>query len=134
MQYPRPIKHGLYEKGFMNEVHAYKTFRVSNCEVVPLFLGSTQSLIAEYPEITNVSVDRKLRGEQRTIMLEYLDGKMLLPCNTTEEAMAKAIQYLDEIHKLSIFHSDVHTFRVGTPRNVMLLKNGEVRWIDFEHW
>jgi hypothetical protein len=39
---------------------------------------------------------------------------MLLPCNATEEAMAKAIQYLDKIHKLSIFHGDVHAFRVGT--------------------
>ena len=66
-------------------------------------------------------------------MLEYIDGKMLSPDNATEKAMAKAIQYLRIIHDPSLHHGDVHQFTVGTPRNVMLLKNAEVKWIDFEH-
>jgi hypothetical protein len=47
--------------------------------------------------------------------------------------MEKAIQYLERIHELSLLHRDVHQFRVSTLRNVMLLKNGDVKWIDFEH-
>lgn len=74
----------------------------------------------------------RLYGEQRAILLEYLDGEMLLPDNATDESMAKAIQYLERIHELSLLHGDVHQFMVGTPRNVMLLKNGDVKWIDFE--
>lgn len=74
----------------------------------------------------------KLCGPQRAIMLEYLDGELLSPDNATEEAMAKAIQYLRTIHDLSLHHGDVHQFIVVTPRNVMLLKNADVKWIDFE--
>jgi hypothetical protein len=132
-QYPKLVDAGSYKKGFTNEVRAYKLFRTSNCKVVPLFLGSTQSLTAEYQEDTNVPQSRRLCGKQRAVMLEYLDGEMLLPCNATEEAMAKAIEYLERIHELSLLHGDVHAFGVGTPRNVMLLKNGDVKWIDFEH-
>ena len=40
-------------------------------------------------------------------MLEYLDEDMLSPENDTEEAMAKAIQYLERIHELSVLHADV---------------------------
>jgi len=82
----------------------------------------------EYPENTNVPLSFRLCGPQRAIMLEYLDGEMLSPDNATEEAMAKAIQHLRIIH-----HGDIHQFMAGTPRNVMLLKNADVKWIDFEH-
>jgi tRNA A-37 threonylcarbamoyl transferase component Bud32 len=97
-----------------------------------LFLGSTQALTTEYPEGTNMSLSSRLCGEQRAILLEYLDREMLLPDNATEESMVKAIQYLERIHELSLLHGDVHQFMVSTLRNMMLLTNGDVKWIDFE--
>ncbi|TDL26577.1 hypothetical protein BD410DRAFT_526066 [Rickenella mellea] len=103
--------------------------------VVPLFLGSTTTLTVEYPADANVPDDLRLDGNQRAIMLEYLDGEMLLPSNATVDATSKALQYMNEIHSLGIQHGDVHHFgcRDGTPRNLMILKDGDVRWIDFEH-
>lgn len=94
----------------MNEVRAYKLLRASNCTVVPRFLGSSNSLIAEYPDNTNVPLDNRLCGSQRAILLESVDGEMLLPDNATEVATEKTIQYLERIHNLSLLHGDVHQF------------------------
>ncbi|TFK33691.1 hypothetical protein BDQ12DRAFT_670026 [Crucibulum laeve] len=68
-------------------------------------------------------------------MLEYLNGELLLPHNATKKAAAKAINYLQEIHNLSICHGDTAMYdgRIDTPRNLMLLTNGDVKWFDFEH-
>ncbi|TDL26737.1 hypothetical protein BD410DRAFT_783850 [Rickenella mellea] len=134
--FPPVLHRGLYKQGFKNELLAYRTFREQRCTVVPLLWGSTATLTVKYPEGTaNVPDSCKLEGNQRAIMLEYLDGEMLEPRNATVDATTKALQYLNEIHSLGIYHGDVHNFgcRDGTPRNVMILNNGDVRWIDFEH-
>ena len=75
----------------------------------------------------------QLYGEQCAILLEYLDRKMLLPDNATDESMVKAIQYLERKHELSLLHGDIHQFMVGTPCNMMFLKNGDIEWIDSKH-
>lgn len=46
--------------------------------------------------------------------------------------MVKAIQYLERIHELLLLHRDIHQVMLGTPQNVILLTNGDVKWIDFE--
>ena len=58
---------------------------------------------------------------------------MLLPDNATDESMVKAIQYLERKHELSLLHGDIHQFMVGTPCNMMFLKNGDIEWIDSKH-
>jgi RIO-like serine/threonine protein kinase len=66
-------------------------------------------------------------------MLEYLDGKLVVPSNKSfSSAVAqKALHTLQDIHKIAIYHGDIYDNRLIC--NLMLLKNGEVVWFDFEH-
>jgi RIO-like serine/threonine protein kinase len=74
-----------------------------------------------------------MEGAQRAIMLQYLDGQLVTPCNRnfTSSVAEKALLALQSIHELGICHGDVYCNRYI--RNLMLLQNGDVAWIDFEH-
>ncbi|TFK33690.1 hypothetical protein BDQ12DRAFT_690760 [Crucibulum laeve] len=133
--YPKINQIGFFRRGFQKECRAYRILRAADCKHVPYYYGCTSSLTVLYPPNSRVPADDRLNGEQNAIMLEYFDGELFLPQNATEEAAAKALIYLQEIHSLSICHGDIYYYeaRIDTPRTLMLLTNGDVRWIDFEH-
>jgi RIO-like serine/threonine protein kinase len=100
---------------------------------VPYFFGSTTSLTAIYPEDTNIPSDKRICGEQRAIMVDYFDGKMIDYDDLTPAVAAKALRGLEEIHALSICHGDMYESQCTLMRNVMVSVSGDVKWIDFEH-
>jgi tRNA A-37 threonylcarbamoyl transferase component Bud32 len=63
-------------------------------------------------------------------VLEYLDAENLTPANITPEAAQSALEGLKQLHDLGICHLD--TYHGDWVRNAMLLKNGQVKWVDFE--
>ena len=63
-------------------------------------------------------------------MLEYIDGELLTPDNFTTELGQKALLCLRTLHHLGIVHGD--TDDRHTIRNVLVKKDQEVIWFDFE--
>ncbi len=68
------------------------------------------------------------------IVMEYLDGITLkeyiaengvLSPEDILELMAPVLESLDEVHKQGLIHRDI------SPDNIMLLKNGKVKLMDF---
>jgi serine/threonine protein kinase len=131
LQFPKREERGFYKGGFASERRAYQTFRSSNCTAVPAFFGSTSSLIVSYPD--NIPQHDRLFGKQNAIMIELLDAEMITFDNLSRSVATKTLHALEQIHKLSICHGDISDYGCDLFRNVMLLRNGEVKWIDFEH-
>jgi len=100
---------------------------------VPAFFGSTSSLIVSYPNNTHIPQHDRLFGKQNAIMIEFLDAEMITFDNLSRSVATNTLRALEQIHKLSICHGDISDYGCDLFRNVMLLRNGEVKWIDFEH-
>lgn len=64
-------------------------------------------------------------------MLEHLQGTPVTPDNFTLEVGKNSLKAPADIHSLGIVHNDIFDFH-GPIKNVMLLNDGEVKWIDFE--
>jgi hypothetical protein len=133
LQYPKREEPKYYGAGYANERRAYQIFRSSNCTAVPTYLGSTSSLTASYLEKTTIPWHERLLGKQRAIILEFLDAEMITFEKLTRSVARMALEALEQIHDLSICHGDICEYGWDLFRNVMLLNNGEVKWIDFEH-
>lgn len=135
-QYPsRESDAGLYyECGFQQELRAYRAFRRAKYQDVPYLYGSTTKLTVHPIKNSLYDLDwHELNGHQNAIMLEYLEGEMLSDLNITREAASQALSALKEIHQLRIMHGDIYDFGALCLRNLMLINDGTVRWIDFEH-
>ncbi|PBK98861.1 hypothetical protein ARMGADRAFT_1025218 [Armillaria gallica] len=122
---------GFYRNGFRSEVHVYRKLRHISGTVAPRFLGSCLTTRLIYPSDSRIPEEERLCGDQKAIMLQYLDGEILTPYNFTPELGEKALQGLKCLHELSILHGDLQNdYWV---RNVMVLKDSSVKWFDFEH-
>ena len=66
-------------------------------------------------------------------MIEFLDTEMITFDNLSRSVATKTLHALKQIHKLSICHGDISDYGCDLFRNVILLRNGEVKWIDIEH-
>ncbi|KAF8590487.1 hypothetical protein K439DRAFT_1611895 [Ramaria rubella] len=63
----------------------------------------------------------------RSLVLEYLpDASQMTVRWTNPETTKKAMLGLDMIHRAGVLQNDIH------PRNILVLKDGRVAWIDFE--
>jgi len=66
-------------------------------------------------------------------MIEFLDVEMIMFDNLSRSVAMNTLRALEQIHKLSICHGDISDYGCDLFRNIMLLRNREVKWIDFEH-
>ncbi|KAF8513330.1 hypothetical protein BU17DRAFT_95480 [Hysterangium stoloniferum] len=131
--YPKRDERHLYKGGFEAESKAYRILRDARCKVVPRYHGSCHSAKLVYPPETTILPEDRLCGGHPAIMLQYLDGKLVIPDNNNFTLLVaqKALEALDDIHKLGICHGDINDNWLI--RNLMFLKNEEVAWFDFEH-
>ncbi|KAF8530261.1 hypothetical protein BU17DRAFT_78898 [Hysterangium stoloniferum] len=131
--YPKRDERHLYKRGFEVERKVYRILRDARCKVVPWYHGSCHSTKLVYPPNTTILPEDRLCGVHPAIMLEYLDGDLVIPGNNNFTLLVaqKALEALHDIHKLGICHGDIYDNRLI--RNLMFLKNGEVAWFDFEY-
>lgn len=78
------------------------------------------------PKIYSVEI-----ADGKTVVCEeYIGGKKLLDIDLTEKqaenVMIQLCSALEDIHKLGIVHRDIK------PSNIMIVKDGEIKLIDFE--
>jgi predicted Ser/Thr protein kinase len=67
-------------------------------------------------------------------MLEYFEGELICIWfnNLTPVIAKKALEGLRLLHQLGIYHGDIYQSQCTILRNVMVSKEGDVKWIDFE--
>ncbi|KAH8826993.1 hypothetical protein DL96DRAFT_1816033 [Flagelloscypha sp. PMI_526] len=126
--YPIRSEVWIDKSAFLREREAYKSLE-SSPGVAPRYFGQCSATVIYPPECT-IPSQKRLKGPQYAIVLEYLDAEDLMPENLTLDAAFMAAESFRTLHRLGIHHGDSadHVFL----RNIILLKNGEVRWLDFE--
>ena len=84
--------------------------------------------ILALPNLTNIATS--LKDEEtppKGILIEYFIGaENLTERNITKGIACKALKALYEIHTAYVCHMDIHR------RNILLLPDGRVVWIDFD--
>lgn len=143
LQIPVAIKE-FYPNGFVTRETAATTFISPysnvNTEVLEKwrenFLGEARSLAlcAHLPGVVGVK-DYFQENNTVYIVQEYLEGQTLknyvasrggkIPANELISALKPIIIALNEVHKQEIIHRDI------SPDNIMLLKDGTMKVVDF---
>lgn len=95
----------------------------SECLVYDVLKSARSDFI---PKIYSVEI-----ADGKTVVCEeYIGGKKLLDIDLTEKqaenVMIQLCSALEDIHKLGIVHRDIK------PSNIMIVKDGEIKLIDFE--
>ena len=110
---------------FDGEVHCIKLYRYLYADAIPRFITSSQV------QIEGV-------GECFYVVMEYYEGELLeeklnrersLPVREAVRIFKDIVQGLDYLHSHypPIIHNDI------TPRNILLMNNGRVKFIDMGH-
>ncbi|KAH9969423.1 hypothetical protein BGW80DRAFT_1176951, partial [Lactifluus volemus] len=66
-------------------------------------------------------------GHLRMVVMEYVDGKLLIEVNPTPPGLKDKIR-----HALNVLHGQGYVFGDLRPQNIMMTENGGIKLIDFD--
>ncbi|KIP05252.1 hypothetical protein PHLGIDRAFT_36520 [Phlebiopsis gigantea 11061_1 CR5-6] len=116
--YAHLLHHGVCQKGVVPNCFGWTRLTADHLTCIQNFAGLD-------------GVATTLEDDERPptgILLEYLeDAERVSLENVTEEVAEKALRGLCDVHAAYVSHGDVHR------RNVLVLPDGRVAWIDFDN-